>query len=207
MGDPFDKETQIIQKRPMFLDRVFQTQGAEEGEAIKKYYAPFELKTRVFACRACPLNHYQKTVPFCNFQAHLMVITDKPSSLSSETQDGRFLLKNLKQSRFLDDVYLTSVVKCEASVDVEKCFHFLLDEMIIVHPDVAVALGPTVGRPFFNQLNSFYPGAGITLANGIDLLVGYSLSEIRNNNESLLNDYFSVARSRIKLHREVQIHV
>lgn len=149
---PFDfSDTAPVknQLEPGFADRIL------IPEQMYKEVTPFYLKTSIQNCFACDNKSFKKPLELSNFDASVMVIGETPSDIDFQTKEGKLLADTLLWAGYsLDDVYFTSVVKCESSSTPDRCQHHLLSELLCVQPKVVIALGYDVGKHFDPAINS-----------------------------------------------------
>lgn len=123
-------------------------------EHVYKKVTPFDIKTSIHNCFACDGCKFVKPLELSNFDASVMVIGQLPSDVDIRTPEGKFLIDTLSWSGYnLDDIYLTSLVKCEDSTQPEKCQHHLISELLSVQPKMVIALGYEVGKHFDPTIN------------------------------------------------------
>ncbi len=145
MSDPYHKNS----LEPGFYDRIL------FKEHMYKEITPFEIKTSIHLCFACDQNSYHKPLELGNFDSSVMIIGETTSDVDLQTKEGELLAKTLTWAGFdLNDVYFTSLIKCEESSNPERCQHHLLSEVLCVQPKVIIALGYDVGKHFDPHINS-----------------------------------------------------
>lgn len=145
VAEPKKKET----LEPGFYDYILQT------DQMYKDITPFEIKTSIHNCFACEHMNYSKPLELSNFDASVMVIGEVPSDIDFRTREGKLLADTLKWAQYdLDDIYFTSLSKCEQTASPDRCQHHLLSELLCVQPKVVVSLGYDVGKHFDPSINS-----------------------------------------------------
>ncbi|HHT7153142.1 hypothetical protein P4I89_08255 [Bacillus cereus] len=123
-------------------------------EHIYKKITPFDIKTSVHNCFACDNCKFAKPLELSNFDASIMIIGQVPSDVDIRTPEGKILIDTLSWSGYnLNDIYLTSLVKCEDSTQPEQCQHHLVSELLCVQPKMVIALGYDVGKYFDPTIN------------------------------------------------------
>jgi hypothetical protein len=166
---------------PGFYDQIF------VAEHMYKDITPFEIKTSIHNCFACDLKHYKKPLELSNFNASVMVIGEAPSDIDFQTPEGKLLVDTLSWAKYnLDDIYFTSLVKCEESKTSERCQHHLLSELLCVQPKMVLALGYDVGKHFDPLINK----AGYTsiLLNKYNMITTYPVSHAMKD-QPLFQDF------------------
>lgn len=154
---------------PGFYDKILLP------EQMYKDVTPFYIKTSIHNCFACDNKSFKKPLELSNFDASVMVIGELPSDIDFQTKEGKLLADTLTWARYeLDDVYFTSLLKCEASETPERCQHHLLSELLCVQPKVIIALGYNVGRHFDNEINS--AGYSSKLMGKYDMITTYGMT-------------------------------
>ncbi len=145
MSDPYDKD----RLEPGFYDRVL------IKDHMYKEITPFEIKTSIHLCFACDQKSYQKPLELSNFNASVMVIGETPSDVDFQTPEGKLLADTLTWAQYdLNDVYFTSLIKCEESKSPDRCQHHLLSEILCVQPKIIIALGYDIGMHFDPNISS-----------------------------------------------------
>jgi|GEM_PF-6083638 len=148
---PFDLETDLFRKtalEPGFYDQIL------DKEHMYKTVTPHHIKTSIHQCFACNNRRYVKPLELSNFDASVMIIGETPSDIDFQTKEGKLLADTLIWAKFsLDDVYFTSLIKCEESSTPERCQHHLLSEILCVQPQMIIALGYDVGKHFDPSIN------------------------------------------------------
>lgn len=149
---PFDTSDMNKPKErlePGFYDQIF------IADTMYKDVTPFYIKTSIHNCFACDQNSFKKPLELSNFNASVMVIGEVPSDIDFTTKEGKLLADSLAWAKYdLNDIYFTSLVKCESSATPERCQHHLLSELLCVQPSIIVALGYDVGKHFDQTINS-----------------------------------------------------
>jgi uracil-DNA glycosylase family 4 len=148
---PFDVEMNPYVKEklePGFYDQILMK------EHMYKNVTPFFIKTSVHQCFACDNKRHIKPLELSNFDASIMVIGETPSDIDFQTKEGKLLADTLTWARYdLNDIYFTSLIKCEESPTPERCQHHLLAEILCVQPKIIIALGYDVGKYFDPMIN------------------------------------------------------
>lgn len=171
----------VIEKEPPFITEVDPCKDQLEPgfydqilnqEHMYKDVTPFYIKTSIHHCFACDSKQYKKPLELSNFDASIMVIGETPSDIDFQTTEGKLLADTLVWAQYdLNDVYFTSLMKCEESSTPERCHHHLLSELLCVQPKMVVSLGYGVGKYFDASINS----AGYTsvLLDKYDMITTY----------------------------------
>jgi uracil-DNA glycosylase family 4 len=108
-----------------------------------------EIKRSILNCQLCPMHKLTKPLPLNNFHARFMILGEKPEDVLFETPQGKMLAQMIRQHRIdLQDVYLTALIKCQESNDLEKCQHHLIAEIMTVRPLVVLCLGYSASKVF-----------------------------------------------------------
>jgi uracil-DNA glycosylase family 4 len=165
---PFDLPGGIVDDRlqPGFIDKIL------IPEQMYKEVTPFYIKTSIQNCFACDNKQFKKPLELSNFDASVMIIGEVPSDIDFQTKEGKLLADTLLWAGYnLDDVYFTSLVKCESSFTPERCQHHLLSELLCVQPKVVIALGYDVGKHFDSSINQ--AGYKSTLMDKYDMYTNY----------------------------------
>lgn len=171
---PFDTDTKsdpyIKDKlEPGFYDQIL------IKEQMYKDVTPFHIKTSIHNCFACDNKYYKKPLELGNFDVSVMVIGETPSDVSFQTKEGKLLADTMTWAKYnLEDVYFTSLVKCEETSTPERCQHHLLSELLCVQPIMIVALGYDVGKHFDISINK--AGHTSVLLNKYDMITTYRTS-------------------------------
>jgi uracil-DNA glycosylase family 4 len=164
---PFDTtEPTKTNLEPGFYDKIMIL------EQMYKEVTPFYIKTSIHNCFACDNKSFKKPLELSNFDASVMVIGEVPSDIDFSTKEGKLLADTLTWAGYnLDDVYFTSLVKCQTSNTPERCQHHLLSELLCVQPKMVVALGFDVGKHFDPSINK--SGYTSVLMNKYDMITTY----------------------------------
>lgn len=194
---PFDtgeiyKNTQL---QPSYSDREFMP------EIMYKNISPFEIKTSVHHCFACDVKKYTKPLELANFDASVMVIGQTPGDVDARTSEGKQLMDVLSWAGYaLQDVYVTSLVKCEESQQPERCHHHVLSELLCVQPKMVISLGYEVGKYFDTSINS----AGYTsqLLSKYEMITTYRTSYAMTDQQAFQSFCNHILQAR---HRVVSI--
>jgi len=146
---PFEVKQESKNKfEPGFYDQIL-TQ-----ELFEKQVVPFEIKTSIHNCFACNNKKFIKPLELGNFDAPVMVIGETPSDVDFQTQEGQLLVNTLTWAKYsLEDIYFTSLSKCETTSTPEMCYTHLLSEILCVKPSVIISLGYDVGKFFDPNIN------------------------------------------------------
>lgn len=161
---------------PGFFDKILLP------EQMYKDVTPFYIKTSIHNCFACENKSFRKPLELSNFDASVMVIGEFPHDIDFQTKEGKLLAETLAWARYdLNDVYLTSLVKCESSSSPERCQHHLLSELLCVQPKVVIALGYNVGVQFDQQINS--AGYHSKLMDKYDMITTYGVNYAMSNQD------------------------
>ncbi|MCD7911035.1 hypothetical protein KC480_05785 [Bacillus velezensis] len=147
---PFDIENENKSVfEPGYYDQIL------THELFEKEVIPYEIKTSIHNCFACNNNKFIKPLELGNFDASVMVIGETPSDVDFQTPEGELLVKTLTWANHsLDDVYFTSLCKCEATSTPERCYTHLLSEILCVKPAIIISLGYDVGKFFDPNINA-----------------------------------------------------
>lgn len=166
---PFDMEENLYDKdylEPGYYDRIL------DKKNMVKDVTPFQIKTSIHNCFACSKRHYKKPLELSNFDASIMVIGETPSDVDFQTKEGKLLADTLKWARYdLDDIYFTSLIKCEDSPTPERCQMHLISEILCVQPKMIVALGYDVGKHFDQQ--AMQPGFFSKIMDQYEMITTY----------------------------------
>lgn len=181
---PFDVVTTQPKKEklePGFYDFILQQ------DQMYKDVTPFEIKTSIHNCFACDQLNHNKPLELSNFDASVMVIGEIPGDIDFRTKEGKLLADTLKWAQYdLDDIYFTSLSKCEQTATPDRCQHHLLSELLCVQPKVVISLGYDVGKHFDPSINS--AGYASTLLNRFEMITTYR-TVYAMTEQSLFQDY------------------
>lgn len=178
-SDPFLKD----QLEPGFYNRIIST------EQMQKDVTPSFIKTGIHNCFACNNKKYKKPLELSNFQASVMVVGEVPSDVSFQTKEGKLLIDTLTWAQFqLNDLYFTSLSKCEETVTPEQCQHHLLSEILCVRPKMILFLGYEVGKYFDSTIDR--AGYTSTFIQQYPILVTYGVKYAMAN-ETLFQEFCS----------------
>lgn len=196
---PFDVEPENDKERlePGFYDQIL------IPVLMYKDVMPFEIKTSIHNCFACDHKRFKKPLELSNFDASVMVIGETPSDIDFQTKEGKLLADTLTWAQYnLDDIYFTSLIKCEESETPERCQHHLLSELLCVQPQMIVALGYDVGKHFDTNIDK----AGYTsvLLDKYDMLTTYRTSYAMTD-QQLFQDFCNhVLRAKQRVDSKLQ---
>ncbi|MCY9186524.1 uracil-DNA glycosylase family protein [Bacillus halotolerans] len=133
---------------PGFYDQIL------THDLFEKQVMPFEIKTSIHNCFACDNKKFIKPLELGNFDASVIVIGEVPSDVDFKTPEGQLLVKTLTWANYsLEDVYFTSLCKCETTTTPERCYTHLLSEILCVRPAIIISLGYDVGKFFDPNIN------------------------------------------------------
>lgn len=181
---PFDVETGIYTKEkltPGFYDHIL------NKEQLYKEVTPFEIKTSIHNCFACDNTRFVKPLELSNFDASIMVIGEVPSDVDFRTKEGKLLADTLTWAKYdMDDIFFTSLIKCEESSTPERCQHHLLSELLCVQPQLIISLGYEVGKHFDPAINS--AGYSSVLLDKYNMLTTYRTTYAMTSSE-LFEEY------------------
>lgn len=174
---PFElpvKEAGTHKLEPGFVDRIL------IPDQMYKEVTPYYIKTSIRNCFACEHNDFKKPVELSNFDASVMVIGETPSDIDFQTKEGKLLADTLLWAGYnLDDVYFTSLTKCQSSSTPERCQSHLLSELLCVQPKLVIALGYEVGKHFNPAINQ--PGDLSFLMDRYPMITSYRTTYTMSN--------------------------
>lgn len=193
MTDPLDTKDQL---EPGYIDKILLP------EQVLKNVTPYKIKTSIMNCFLCANKNHNKPLELSNFDASIMIVGETPGDVDFKTKEGSLLGEILKWAQYdLDDVYLTSLVKCESSPTPDRCIFHLISEILCVQPKLIIALGYDVGRYFDSSITS--PGHFTKVMDRFDMLSTYRTLYVMNDQNLFQNfcKHFLEAKEYITTNR------
>lgn len=179
---PFDMSESYIQFNPDFYNWKHSAINLENG------ISSFNLKSEIINCSTCGIYQSEYPLSLANMNGSaFMIIGQTPLDVQFETESGKVLAEALRFHQFnFEQIYRTSLYKFEDSS--QACHKHIASELIVVKPTVVLALGYEVGAEFVDNIQA--AGQGITLANGVDILVTHSMKDIISDH-SCYQEFYS----------------
>lgn len=193
---PFDLAPNDLQSKnqlePGFYDKILMP------EQMYKSITPFHIKTGIHNCFACENKSYNKPLELGNFDASVMVIGETPSDVDFQTKEGKLLVDTLSWANYdLNQLYFTSLIKCEESATPDRCQSHLLAELLCVQPQVIIALGYDVGKHFDPTINK--AGYISVLMDKYTMVTTYRTTYAMTE-QTLFEDFcHTIAQARVKV--------
>jgi uracil-DNA glycosylase family 4 len=159
-----------------------------------------QVKQSIIHCQLCPSNKLTKPLSLHNFDARIMVIGEKPEDVLLDTKQGSLLAKLVRHHGVdLEDVYMTSLTKCQESEHPTNCQSHLVAELVAIRPMVAICFGYQASavflpNPQLGQYTQVYPNVHVLPMHSLQ----ECLSDTTGQMQQMIDSHFSYICRKIQ---------